>query len=101
AFYLRFGDLKKCSTAPGGGNWPERLAVSVQKGVRKPGLEPGWIAPPAPKAGASTSSATFAFLKDTTPVDPLLVGRDDCVTDQGNSAVSENTAVSYFCMSKY
>src|SRR6266568_4115716 len=30
--------------------------------VRKEGLEPSWIAPPAPKAGASANSATFALL---------------------------------------
>ena len=30
--------------------------------VRKRGLEPRWIAPPAPKAGASANSATFAYL---------------------------------------
>jgi len=28
--------------------------------MRTPGLEPGWVAPPAPKAGASTNFATSA-----------------------------------------
>ena len=29
--------------------------------MRTPGLEPGWVAPPAPKAGASTNFATSAY----------------------------------------
>jgi hypothetical protein len=48
--------------------------------VRKPGLEPGRIAPLAPKASASTSSATFACPKDITISNLTRVLRDKFVT---------------------
>jgi integrase len=35
--------------------------------MRTPGLEPGWVAPPAPKAGASTNFATSAYGSDRLP----------------------------------
>src|SRR5258708_24900837 len=90
---------------------PAALPISL---VRKGGLEPPRAAPPAPKAGASTNSATFASCSrrrqtnkysrscDLPPPNAATGGADHSLDRKSTRLNSSHQIISYavFCLKK-
>ncbi len=83
-----------CATPPilwGSGS--DHVSGRFPSAMRTPGLEPGWVAPPAPKAGASTNFATSAYCsrnitRHPGPVDWALSCSANAVSRRMVSAIS-------------